>query len=111
VRERSRGTEDNRRGGVSHLSLGDGAGLELELTWTEVPAGSAEQMRACDEDRAYMVVRGSARMAVDEERVAANEWDILHVPAGFRHAFENASAQERLVYVILGRVNVGTETL
>jgi mannose-6-phosphate isomerase-like protein (cupin superfamily) len=111
MRKQSRDTGDNRRGGASHLSLGDGVGLELELTRAEVPAGSAEQMRVCDEDRAYMVVRGAARMAVDEKRVAANEWDILHVPAGVRHAFENASAQEKLVYVILGRVNIGTETL
>lgn len=93
------GGKEEQGGRVSRLRIGgDGPEVEVDLVWSKVPGGSAEGMRVCDEERAYMVVSGMARMRVGGEVVEANEWDILHVPPGVPHGFENASEEEELAY-------------
>jgi mannose-6-phosphate isomerase-like protein (cupin superfamily) len=59
------------------------------------------------QEEVYVVVRGSARMKVDDEIVELKEWDAMRVPPGIWRGYE--AGGEGLEMLVIGAPNLGED--
>lgn len=70
--------------GLSNFRLGPGYRTPFGHTHSE-------------QEEVYVVVAGSARVAVDDEVVELGEWDAVRIPAGTMHAMEGGPDGAELI--------------
>lgn len=62
---------------------------ELTVTWVDVEPGAHQKLHSHDPEQVYLVVRGEARMTVDDEEREVRAGDLIHVPSNAEHAIKN----------------------
>ena len=71
----------NHRGGQSAyllLAKGQFGAEHLAVTWVDCPAGSEQPLHMhAGLEQVYVIVRGSARVKVEDEIVELGEWDAI----------------------------------
>ncbi|MBS1863906.1 MAG: cupin domain-containing protein [Actinobacteria bacterium] len=83
-------------------------GLERSgLTWQRVPPDYRFPYGHTHEtqEEVYVVVRGSGRMAIDDEVIELAEWDAVRVPPGSWRGYE--AGPEGLELLVVGAPNLG----
>jgi mannose-6-phosphate isomerase-like protein (cupin superfamily) len=85
----------------------DRSRLPVAVHLWELPAGGAEGLHAHGEDdpleELYLVVEGTARMRVDDERHDLGPGDAVLAPPGSRHDLTNTGDTPLKVVVVWGR--------
>jgi len=60
------------------MDAGDLGSRNLTVTWVDVPPGAEQRAHSHEEaEQVYVIVRGSARVKVDDEIVDLAEWDAI----------------------------------
>lgn len=94
-------TAPTRRAGglVSHILL-QRADIDtaLTMTWVQVPPGASQALHRHAPEQAYVIVRGTGRVSVDDDERDVGPGDLVLAPSGAMHGIEN-TGEELLEYV------------
>ena len=86
---------------MGKVSLGAGEHLYAGLNCFEPGQQHAAHVHA-DQDKLYVVLRGSGEAIVGEETAAVTVGDVVLAPAGVPHGLRNSSAERFVVLVVFG---------
>ena len=71
------------------LARGDVPGDQLAVTWVDVAPGGRQIAHHHPEVQVYVIVAGTGRMLVGEEKKEVRAGELVYVPSGLMHGIEN----------------------
>lgn len=78
---------------VTRRTLAAGAGIGFEMRYFEVGPGGYTSLERHQHEHAVMVVRGQGRVRLGDETHEVAAFDVVHVPSGTPHQFENPTGE------------------
>ena len=84
----------------SHIFLqqGDIPQTNLSITWVDVAPGASQMLHRHGPEQVYVIIDGTGRMCVGEEKEEVVKGDLVYIPSNVVHAIENRSS-EMLSYI------------
>jgi mannose-6-phosphate isomerase-like protein (cupin superfamily) len=78
---------------VALLQEGDVSEADLTVTWVDVEPGSRQLPHSHPPQQVYLIVRGTGRMQVGDERREVRAGDLVFIPPGATHGIENTGGE------------------